>query len=57
MKTKKIIKVLKKIKKYCFYKSCYGCEFSNKNFDCALREPIDWDIKRIEKKLKDIERI
>lgn len=58
MKTKKIIKALMVIKKHCHNNNCEYCEFSNKNLDCALNHvPIDWNVRKIKKNLKDIENI
>lgn len=56
METKKIIKVLKYIKKYCDARDCDCCMFGNNN-SCTLSDgtgslPTFWDIEYIEKKLK-----
>lgn len=62
MKTKKIIKVLKFITDYCTYQDCYTCAFGSERGLCSISTggellPEDWNIKDIEKNLKDVERI
>lgn len=59
MKTKKIIKALKVLKKYCESQAeCECCPFVD-GYDCVLRNvsPNNWDIKIMKANLKDIERI
>lgn len=63
MKTKKLIKALKVIKKHCKEKSNCDCPFFDKNInECCLMEadmiyPAQWNTKQIKANLKDIERI
>lgn len=58
MKTKKIIKSLKVLKKYCESQECESCVFYN-NYDCELNEdtPNNWGIKVMKANLKDKEGI
>ena len=57
MKAKKISKALMVLKKHCNNNYCEDCKFSDKNLDCALNHvPIDWNIGKVKKILKDIER-
>ena len=59
MKTKKIIKVLKFIRKHCEDRSCAKCElYDRDNKECLLNDtPSFYNTKQIKKNLKDIERI
>ena len=64
MKTKKIIKALRIIKKYCNKKiDCDSCPFYDKNIeDCCLMEadmkyPAQWNVKQIKANLKGKERL
>ena len=53
MKTKKIIKVLRFLRKYCDSQySCCDCEFIGMGCDRAFNE---FNIELIEKRLKEIE--
>ena len=53
MKTKKIIKVLRFLRKYCDSQySCCDCEFMGMGCDRAFN---GFNVERIEKELKDIE--
>lgn len=55
MKTKKIIKVLKFIKKYCkSNKECKDCPF---NYSICEYLPVDWDIEKLEKEWKGLEEL
>ena len=55
MKTKKIIKVLKFMREYCESQySCCDCVFMGMGCDRSFN---GFNIERIEKSLKDIERI
>lgn len=59
MKTKKIIKALKVLKKYCESQAeCEGCPFED-GYDCVLCNvsPNNWDIKTMKANLKDKEGI
>lgn len=59
MKTKKIIKALKKVYQYCENRICDECIFNNgdeEGDDCLFYcDPDSWDIEIIEEKLKRIE--
>ncbi len=60
MKTKKVIKALKVLKKYCKKNDgCGDCVFKCGKYVlvCELSDilPNSWDIKSIKEKLKDIE--
>jgi hypothetical protein len=64
MKTKKLIKAIKFIKRYCAEKDdCDGCPFYNLDkTDCYLLSvgmiyPAQWDVKAIKNNLKDVEEL
>lgn len=58
MKKKKIIKSLKRIKKFCKGRSCKGCPAYTEGLgvrpNCLLRKcvPLGWEIKNISKRFK-----
>jgi hypothetical protein len=56
MKTKKIIKVLKFVKKYCksIEDDCLKCPFDDTVCETL---PVDWDIKGLEENLKRMEEL
>lgn len=56
MKTKKVIKAIKSVRKYCKKQTtCLNCGLNGIGF-CGV-VPDGWNIKEIEKKFKDMERI
>jgi hypothetical protein len=62
MKTKKLIKAINFIKRYCANNDdCYGCPFLNNNVCCFFGEDniyaAQWDVKVIKNNLKDVEEL
>ena len=61
MKTKKIIKALKFVKKYCGERDCFDCHFGNSGrcsfTDCNGDLPEGWNMEIIKDNLKNVERI
>lgn len=54
MKTKKICKTLKQLKKYCDERGCSECVF-HKNACILIRLPTNWYIPEIKRALERIE--
>lgn len=59
MNDKKVLKAVKKIKKFCHKTSCCECILIDEMRDCIFfREPVNWNIEEVEdniaKKEQDI---